>query len=45
MTFNKTGRKTEEPNADPWYPRLPRSLEDFVVLERKFNLLIQVKTS
>ncbi|KAJ7413960.1 hypothetical protein WISP_87563 [Willisornis vidua] len=45
MAFDKTSRESEEEDADTWYPRLPRSLEDFVALEKEFNLLIQVKTS
>lgn len=37
MTLDKTSREREEPDADPWYLRLPRSLKDFVVLEKEFT--------
>jgi len=45
MAFDKTSRESEEPHAELWYPGLPKSREDFVALEKDFNLLIQVKAS
>lgn len=38
-------RESEEAEAEPWYPRLPRFDKDFVALEKEFNLLIRVKAS
>lgn len=43
MAFDKTSGESEQPDAEPWYPGLPRSHVDFVALEKEFNLLIRVK--